>query len=138
MADAIWNNRFILADPGKNETVLFNSTTAVTSGSLSEAITNFEKIRIYGNRTGSSGTSNLPAYTELLLRDGVPSTFVLTSAVYSDRIYMPVMVYSLTSSSFSLSSGSILNMSPTPTVTTAQTNLGVLRIVGVNRVSGGN
>lgn len=126
------NNRIVAE---ADETVLFNSATAATSGSFSEAITNFEKIRIYGNRTGSNTTNNLPAYTEVFLRDGVPTSFVLTSAVYSDKIYMPVMVYSLTSGAFSLSSGSILNMAATPTVSTAQNNLGVLRVVGINRIS---
>lgn len=122
---------------GIDETVLFNSATAVTSGSFSEAITNFEKIRIYGNRTGSNTTNNLTAYTEVYLRDGVPTSFVLTSAVYSGNIYFPVMVYSLTSGAFSLSSGSILNMAATPTVSTT-TNLGVLRVVGIHRIAGGN
>ena len=119
----------------EDETTLFNSATAVTSGSFSEAITHFEKIKVYGNRTGSDTTNNLPSYTEVFLRDGVPTSFILTSAVYSDKIYMPVMVYSLSSSAFSLSSGSILNMAATPTVSTSQTNLGVLRVVGVNRIS---
>lgn len=124
-----------LTEGGVTETTLFSSSTAVTSGNFSEPITNFERIRVYGNRAGSSTTSNLPAYTEVLLRDGIPTSFILTSAVYSDKIYMPIMVYSLSSSAFSLSSGSILNMAATPTVSVNQSNLGVIKVVGINRIA---
>ena len=50
MADAIWNNRYILADPGKNETVLFEvsgSTNGVSTCTLSESPFNFKYIEVY-------------------------------------------------------------------------------------------
>lgn len=120
-----------------DETVLFNSATAVTSGSFSEAITNFEKIRVYGNRTGSSTTNNLPAYTEVYLRDGVPTNFMLSSALAgaNNTIYAPTMVYNLTSSAFSFAMGSIFNMTATPSVSLSQSSIGVLRVVGVHRIA---
>lgn len=48
MADAIWNNRFILADPGKNETVLYNSgpDNYATSVTLPESRQHFEYLKI--------------------------------------------------------------------------------------------
>ena len=120
-----------------DETVLFNSATAVTSGSFSEAITNFEKIRVYGNRTGSTTTNNLPAYTEVYLRDGVPTNFMLSSALAgsNNTIYAPTMVYNLTSSAFSFAMGSILNMTAAPSVSVSQSSIGVLRVVGVHRIA---
>ena len=64
MADAIWNNRYILADPGTNETVLWENNKAwigrdvapeVNSGTLSEALTNFKSIKVYFARvTGTN------------------------------------------------------------------------------------
>ena len=125
---------------GLDETLLFNSATAVTSGSFSEAITSFEKIRIYGNRTGSNTTSNLPAYTEVYLRDGVPTNFMLSSALAgsNNTIYAPTMVYNLTSSAVSFAMGSILNMTAAPSVSLSQSSIGVLRVVGIHRIAGGN
>ena len=49
MADAIWNNRYILADPSKNETVLWEDQNGVqlqNGITLSESRLNFERIRI--------------------------------------------------------------------------------------------
>lgn len=127
---------------GLDETVLFESATAATTGTLSESPANFEKIRVYGNRSGYGTTganSNLSSYTEVFTRDGVPPSFFLVAALASTNgMFVPHAVYSLSASAFSHSDGRILNMVATPSVTLNSTLIGVLKIVGVHRIAGGN
>ena len=64
MADAIWNNRYILADPSKNETVLWENTIGVqlqNGITLSESRLNFERIRL----TYIVSTGACPAVLEI-------------------------------------------------------------------------
>lgn len=128
------NNRVVAE---VDETVLFESNTAATSGVLSESPANFEKIRVYGNRSGygtSGANSNLSSYTEVFTRDGVPPSFLIMAALASTNgMFVPHAVYSLSASAFSHADGRILNMAASPTVTLNQTLIGILKIVGVNR-----
>lgn len=128
------NNRWLVE---ADETVLFESATAATSGSLSESPANFEKIRVYANRAGygtSDANSNLSSYTEVSTRDGVPPSFLLVAALASTNgMFVPHAVYTLSASAFSHADGRILNMVASPSVTLNSTLLGILKIVGVNR-----
>lgn len=127
---------------GLDETTLFESATAATSGTLSESPANFEKIRVYANRAGygtSGANSNLSSYTEVSTRDGVPPSFFLVAALASTNgMFVPHAVYNLSASAFSHADGRILNMAASPTVTLNSTLLGILKIVGVHRIAGGN
>jgi hypothetical protein len=134
MADAIWNNRYILADPSKNETVLFSGdiNAANTTGTLSEPITNFSRIRIkYGLRFNQS-----PKFYDEFPADKVQ--FFCSKQCYQD--------------SGLLTCGGRLDISGTTATlvtwfqavgTTVTANDGkyyfvVQEIVGIDRISGGN
>ena len=134
MADAIWNNRFILADPGKNETVLFsgNINAANTTGTLSEPITNFKRIRVlYGLRFNAS-----PKFYDEFPADKIE--FYCSKQCYQDSNVLTC------GGQFNISGTTITLVTwfqvvgTTVTANSGQYYLAIKEVVGIDRVSGGN
>jgi hypothetical protein len=150
MADAIWNNRFILADPGKNEVVLWedlDNDTQLYSGNtqlaLSESFLNFERIKIYykhsfsGNMMDVSEGIVIPN-TQLVL--GVsPASQGNNNNTMIDRAIFIFSAQSNTTCTVAATSRAMIVISGTSiTASTANSGIIPIKIVGINRVSGSN
>lgn len=134
MADAIWNNRFILADPSKNETVLWSGdvNAASTTATLSEAITNFKRIRVkYGVRFNNS-----PKFYDEFPTD--KTQFYCSKQCYQDNNVLTC------GGQFSISDKTLTLVTwfqvvgTTVTANSGQYYLVINEVVGIDRVSGGN
>lgn len=153
MADAIWNNRFILADPGKNETVLFENAngTALKNGiTLSESRLNFEYIRILYNVYGAPAYIDVPMFG---LNRGASFILTLTAPfgnqAYDTAGYFLIWqcfmtectdTYLKSATSQFIGKKDFIN-GATPGTWTEGANVNVptvYKVVGINRVSGGN
>jgi hypothetical protein len=154
MADAIWNNRFILADPGKNETVLWqndNGTLLKNGITLSESRLNFEYIRIlYSVRVGAPAYIDVPMFG---LNRGASFILTLTASfnnhAYNEAGYFIIWqcfmadctdTYLKSSSSQFIGKMNFIDAS-TPGTWTQGANADVptvYKVIGFNRVSGGN
>ena len=135
LREDVENNRVVAE---ADETVLFENATAVTSGNLSETPANFEYIKVYCNRTGGTTTNNLAGYTEVLTRDGVPQCFTILAALHSlSSVFQTTNVFSLSAGSFALDKAfNVRIYSGGLEVQSGEfTNVGILKIVGVNRVA---
>lgn len=138
MADAIWNNRFILADPGKNETVLWQSSsgsgTTDTSCTLSEAWTNFDSIDIWYK------TNDGAIYKETLSSRGNPGRFMLMSSNYNGtNWFMRPCRYNISGTTISADVGAQYTFTTNSVSRTLTDVLCYLyKVVGINRISGGN
>jgi hypothetical protein len=149
MADAIWNNRFILADPGKNETVLWENNRAwvgtdvapeVNSGTLSEAITNFKTIKIYFARTNATSL-HYNSVSEMESSDisSQGGFFISTPVLQSSskNLFLACTFISVSGTTFTESIGTQWSQ-PTGTADSSKIFLHPYKIVGINRISGGN
>jgi hypothetical protein len=137
MSDAIWNNRFILADPGKNETVLWSSSTLSSSAALSEPLTNFEFIEVY-TRSADHGYQAFK-YTAV---DGPVNLTYFKGNNYPVMI-MAQLTFSGSTVTVSRTLGLAYSWGSTNIPTVARANNAddmkvLIKIVGINRISGGN
>lgn len=147
MADAIWNNRFILADPGKNETVLWEGTgwsvgdTGQTL-TLSESPLNFRTIRIYGYRplnsgsTTYSGVFSVDIDIQFLNSNSATNIMIPYSIMSGGNCYVGGMgISGVTTSSWTESGGFHY---PIGGSKSNGEYAHVHKVVGINRISGGN
>ncbi len=138
MADAIWNNRYILADPGKNETVLYTGTHSTSPITVSEPLTNFEKVEIvwehnYNNNTQINHfnyTYQMPS-NELLAYGGRTGTNGFTWFVAAWTVSSDGKTITRTQSKYIPITTSVGTPTDSP-------NLYPIKIVGINRISGSN
>jgi hypothetical protein len=144
MADAIWNNRFILADPGKNETVLWsgnNVTPSSTAIVVSEALSNFNSVKFYWTKNNYLGEQ-----VDELSIDGNTSELCFIHLSGVANMWIQALALTLSGTSLTLLWAKNLNFgsvssttwsNPTITTTVAD-SFQLTKIVGINRVSGGN
>jgi hypothetical protein len=145
MADAIWNNRFILADPGKNETVLFTGNVYETGAdyALSENVNNFSKIEVWvQKRNGSIGNVGRAiqisqmalTFTSTGCLAYVNAIDIASNAYTQNTVYIQ---YNGDGTTFRLLAGTkFANGTFSNNVTTY--DFVVTKIIGINRISGGN
>ena len=153
MADAIWNNRFILADPGKNETVLYDGTSAGqfksnTTIAISESYLNFEKIRFYFlSSAGSVGNTQYTREAIVLRGTGSLShTEVSTGPIVSGvngTTHTDVASFTFSQNDPTHCTVKATGVRISVTSAGAYSTLAdrgptLLRIVGIGRISGGN
>ena len=139
MADSIWNNRFILADPGKNETVLYtgNGSSVV----LSEVATNFEYLEITWEHKQSASLVN-----NMVFKYAIPTTEFMgyggrAQSQQSGGFVWFIATWRMESDNKTLTrwmSRYIVIGDTGVGTPTASNNLYPIKIVGINRISGGN
>ena len=144
MADAIWNNRYILADPSKNETVLWtgnNVDPSSTTITLSEDARHFERIKFYW---GDSRWFATPIDETSIQTSNQVVLFIHLSG--SANCWIHTLSFTVASTSLTVNWAKNFNMGSTtsttwsnPTITTTVGESFYLsKIVGINRISGGN
>ena len=136
MADAIWNNRYILADPSKNETVLWSGSKSGTGSIiLSESATNFKRLRF----TFSEGNASINNFESIVCTEGATDTAKYIYPYYCRTNGSGDMIFAMWSMTISGTSVSIIRTVLRTNGTISGTNnYSVLKIVGIDRVSGGN
>lgn len=136
MADAIWNNRYILADPSKNETVLWTGSQSGTGTiALSEPATNFKRLRF----TFSEGNASINNFESIVCTDGATDTSKYIYPYYARTNGSGDMIFAMWSMSISGSSASIVRTVLRTNGTTSGTNnYSVIKIEGIDRISGSN
>lgn len=142
MADAIWNNRFILADPGKNETVLFSGgSNSTKTATLSEPITNFQYLRVRVDDDHHNGrwvfvdTDN--AWAKWLGNYGYDDWNTTSTLLGFREIGFKASGTTITSLNGLQKNVALSGTSWTSSYQTGQYG-GIVKVVGINRVSGGN
>lgn len=145
MADAIWNNRFILADPGKNETVLFSGNVYETGTdyALSENVNNFSKIEVWvQKRNGTVGnvgraiqiSQMVPSFSNTGCLAYVNAIDIASNAYTQNTVYLQ---FDATGTAFRLLAGTkFANGTFSNNISTY--DFVVTKIVGIGRISGGN
>lgn len=136
MADAIWNNRYILADPGTNETVLWTGSQSGTGTiTLSESATNFKRLRF----TFSEGNASINNFESIVSTEGATDSNKYIYPYYARTNGSGDMIFAMWSITISGTSVSIVRtVLRTNGSTSGTNNYNILKIEGLNRVSGGN
>jgi len=134
MADAIWNNRYILADPGTNETVLYTNTSNVSACTLTEDIKNFDKFKI-GVRTNSG--------EELFeFKTGTDGTkYDIVTGQGNNQGVIAICQFSTSGTSITAirSMGIVFSWGgSSPTYRSNEDLNFIQRVIGINRISGSN
>jgi len=142
MADAIWNNRFILADPGKNETVLFSGGTKDTkTATLSEPITNFQYLRVRIDDDHHNGrwvfVDTDEPWAKWLGNYGYDDWNTTATILGIREIGFKASGTTVTSLSGVQKNVSLSGTAWNSAYQTGQYG-GIVKVIGINRVSGGN
>ena len=144
MADAIWNNRFILADPGKNETVLWTGNNVKPSSTaivVSENLTNFNSVKFYW--TSGNGMSEPVDEVQV---DSSSNAIHFVHCTGGSNMWIQTLSLGISGTSITLDWAKNLNFgsvssttwsNPSITVTVGD-SFQLTKIVGINRISGGN
>lgn len=162
MSDMIWNGSYTLGNSqetqitagtgikvttpaagqiqiSNDQTVLWSGSTAVadnTTLTLSEAASNFEYIRIYGNAWSSNETTLWGERSGATGNSEIVATFLGASGA---AIRFVQMLTILTGKSLEFNSTNQFSIQGTSVSTAALAgNTIVKKIVGVNRIAGGN
>jgi len=142
MADAIWNNRYILADPSKNETVLWSGTKSFDI-TLSESIYNFKYIDVYPSGIGTSwlgakrfDTKNISDSSNLFLLDAIYQFSATIMYVFTSTWSVKTNGTKLESANKGM--GYTIDSQKTITWYTNNNNAAICKVVGIDRISGSN
>ena len=139
------NNRWVVE---ADETELWSSLPGSTTGNLSEAITNFERVRVYWHYHENGASLQSPCIMEIPVDPSYTRYFLNVSFGGTNCYLLSLrMDFSNGFASFTVQSGSGVvvgawggggTVASIPSGTIANCIKGVYKIVGINRVSGGN
>ena len=127
---------------GNDETVLWSGDTGVSECTLSEPMTNFERIRIY------IGTDASPSNNSIIYEvDPNTTNFSVARGKGVGNAWISWIHFSASSTSISIpntkafnfgSTGSSAWSNPTISLNSAEDRNSIWKVVGINRISGGN
>ena len=133
---------------GVDETVLWSSLPGSTTGNLSEAITNFERVRVYWHYHENGASVQSPCIKEIPV-DSSYTRYFLNASFGGTNCYMLSLRMDFSNGfvSFTVQSGSGVyvgtwggggNVATIPSGTITNCIKGVYKIVGIHRIAGGN
>lgn len=121
---------------GVDETVLFDGTitSSLSTGTLSETVSNFSKIKILCKL--NTTTNDSPQYFEFTV-DGTHNTYSMLGAVTSStgNCYVGHAAVSISGTTITYTYGNQMQFGQTPT---NNKNATIYKVIGVHRIAGGN
>ena len=128
-----------------NETVLWEGTPGSSTGNISEAITNFERIRFYWHYHENGSSVQSPCIVEIpVISDNTRYFLNITFGATNCYIVALRIDFSNSYATFTVQSGSGVvisswggggTVSSVPSATITNCVKGIFRIVGINRIA---
>lgn len=130
VADTV-NNRFVVE---ADETVLWSNSAGATSCTLSENYTNFEYIDVYYK------DSDQKVMMKRIVTDQTVHTFNVSSEEVSDNFWIKTSSFSINGTAIARTGNCQIRITSASAVSYSTANNYILlyKIVGINRIAGGN